>query len=101
MALNAELSTRLDAGALVQSFLGSVGGSASTLNGIQTPVGPDRLAAAGQSGGSFLSGPIQDAVLRFASSELPIPNVPDTLTRIEHALVAIEHVTAHNPGTEL
>jgi len=100
VALNTELSTRLDAGTLVQSFLGRVGGSASTLNGITPPANSDRLSEAGQSGGSFLPAPIQEAVVRFASNELPIPNAPATLARIEHALGAIEQLTTHDIGRE-
>ncbi len=46
--LRAELSSRLDAGSLVQTLLGSLGGPTATLEGATSPVSETQLSAAGQ-----------------------------------------------------
>src|SRR5258708_4823989 len=101
MPLNAELTTRLDANALVQGFLGGLGGPAGSLNAIPNPADPGRLAAAGGAGGAFLPTPILDAVNRFAAVALPPSQVPDTIQLVERTLVSIEHFTARDQASDL
>ena len=61
MALNADLTSRLDANSLVDGFLATINGSAGSLNAIEAPADEQQLAAASTSGGAFVPGPIRDA----------------------------------------
>jgi hypothetical protein len=101
MALNTDLSSKLDAGALVQAFLGDLSGSSGSLNAIASPASDGQLTAAAGTGGSFLPAPLRDAVGRFASTALPSAQIPATVTRIETALTAIEGFTTRDLGTDL
>jgi hypothetical protein len=94
MALNAELTVRLDATSLVEGFLGQISGSSGSLNAIASPADPDQLSSASSSGGSFLPAPILDAITRFAGAALPVSDVPATIARIEATLTSIEQLTS-------
>src|SRR6185503_13901029 len=101
MALNAELTSKLDANSLVQAFLGDLSGSSGSLNAIASPASPDQLTAAAGTGNSFLPAPLLDAVGRFANVALPSAQIPATITRIETALTAIEGFTTRDLGADL
>jgi hypothetical protein len=101
MALNAELTVRLDAKSLVDTFLGELSGSSGSLNAIPSPASGDDLAAAEGSGGSFLAGPIREAIGGLASVGLPIPEIPATLQRIEATLAAVEGFTSRDVGADV
>src|SRR6185295_14079886 len=100
MALNAELTVRLDATSLVQGFLGQISGSSGSLNAIASPADAGQLSSASSSGGSFLPAPILDAVTRFAGAALPVSNVPATIVRIESTLASIEQLTTRDLGAD-
>jgi hypothetical protein len=101
MALNTELSLRLDASALIEAFLGQIGGSAAGFTAISAPADADRLNAAAGAGAAFLPAPILDAVRRFAATALPASDVPATLLRIETTLSSIERLTTRDLGADL
>ncbi len=101
MALNAELTSKLDANSLVQAFLGDLSGSSGSLNAIASPASPDQLTAAAGTCNSFLPAPLLDAVGRFANVALPSAQIPATITRIETALTAIEGFTTRDLGADL
>ena len=101
MALNAELTVRLDASSLVEGFLGQISGSSGSLNAIASPADPDQLSSASGSGGSFLPAPILDAITRFAGAALPVSDVPATIARIETTLTSIEQLTTRDLGADL
>jgi hypothetical protein len=101
MALNTELSLRLDASSLIEAFLGQIGGSAAGLDAISAPVDADRLGTAAGTGGAFLPASILDAVQRFSGTAFPASDVPATLVRIESALESIERLTTRDLGGDL
>ena len=101
MALNAELTVRLDAESLIQSFLGALSGPAGSLGSIQAPADAGQLASASSAGGSFARGPIAEAIGRFGGLELPGLDLPATIQRIETSLAAIEQFTARDSGADL
>ena len=101
MALNAELTVRLDATSLVEGFLGQISGSSGSLNAIASPADPGQLSSASGSGGSFLPAPILDAITRFAGAALPVSDVPATIARIETTLTSIEQLTTRDLGADL
>jgi hypothetical protein len=101
MALNAELTVRLDATSLVQTFISDIAGSSGSLNAIATPANADQVNTASGAGGSFLAGPIRDAVTRVAGAAFPAPDVPATIQRIESALASIETFTTRDLGADL
>ena len=101
MGLNADLTTRLDAGSLVQGFLTGISGSAGSLNTIESPASSQDLADASTSGNAFLPEPIRAALARFGDVEIgALPAVP-TLDRIQETLAAIEQLTSRNLNTDI
>jgi hypothetical protein len=101
MGLNADLTTKLDAGALVRGFLASIAGPAGSLNTIESPADSQQLAAASTSGNSFLPDPIRAALARFGDIQLgPVQALP-TLDRIQETLASIEQLTSRNLNTDI
>ena len=101
MGLNADLTTKLDAGSLVQGFLAGIAGPAGSLNTIESPADSQQLADASTSGNSFLPDPIRAALARFGSVQIgPAQPIP-TLDRIQETLASIEQLTSRNLNTDI
>lgn len=96
MGLNADLTTKLDAGTLVDAFLAGVAGPAGSLTAIKSPANSQQLASAAQSGQAFLPAPIRDALARFSDVQIAPPQVIPTIERIHDALASIEQLTARD-----
>ncbi|HKB67960.1 MAG TPA: hypothetical protein VKC61_19025 [Pyrinomonadaceae bacterium] len=101
MGLNADLTTKLDAGSLVQGFLAGIAGPAGSLNTIESPADSGQLAGASTSGNSFLPEPIRAALARFGNVRIgPVQAIP-TLDRIQETLTSIEQLTSRNLNTDI
>ncbi len=101
MALNAELTSRLDARSLVDGFLSNVAGPAGSLSALESPVDPDLMSAASGSGGAFLSTSIRDAVSRFSALEIAPLQSLATLEKINITLAAIEQISSRDLNADI
>jgi len=100
MALNAELRFKLDAGTLVNAFVGQLTGSAGALTAIRSPATGAQMAQASSTGGSFVPAALLDAVSSF-SAQLPVIPGPAIVQNIEGALVAVEQFTSRDIPADL
>src|SRR5262245_7910584 len=101
MALNADLTVKLDAGSLVSGFLNGLGGPSGALNAIPNPADPSKMSGATAAGGSFLPAPLLQQVSQFSGVSLPTAQIPATLARIEGTLTSLEQLTTRDVGADV
>ena len=104
MSLQEDITTNLDAGALVTALTSSLGVSAGQLNALTLPVSDDQLRGA-SNGAAFDAAAILDAVRQVAEQaapkllDLPVPG--DLLRQITTTLETIEQFTSSDIGASL
>jgi hypothetical protein len=105
MALSADISIRLDAGALVSGFVGSLGGNASALGAIAVPDTAASTAQIGATAGSFDANALAPAISRLveqAGSGLAALGAPvDPLASLKVTLELVEQASSGNLRAEL
>jgi hypothetical protein len=105
MALSADISIRLDAGALVSGFVGSLGGNTSALGAIAVPDTEASTAQIDAAAGSFDAAGLAPAIARLVEqggAALAALGVPvDPLASLKVTLELVEQASAGNLRAEL